>query len=229
MREIVLDTETTGLNPATGDRLVEIGAIELFNHVPTGETFHVYINPERDMPAEAQAVHGLSDAFLKDKPVFSAVVEDFLAFIGTAPLIIHNASFDMAFINAELSYVKKPALDNARVVDTLAIARKKFPMAPVSLDALCKRFNVDTSRRTKHGALLDSELLAQVYLELVGGRQITLTLQADAQPERATTVVQHTTRQRPAPLPSRLTEEEVAAHRQLVETLGPTSLWLNRS
>lgn len=227
MREIVLDTETTGLDPATGDRLVEIGAVELFNHVATGNSYHVYINPERSMPAEAQAVHGLSETFLKDKPVFSAVVDEFLAFIGDAPLIIHNASFDMAFINAELGYVKKPALDYGRVIDTLAIARKKFPMAPVSLDALCKRFNVDTSRRTKHGALLDSELLAQVYLELIGGRQITLTLQSDVQVERTIQVSSSTVvSQRPQPLAPRLTAEEVEAHLQMVQSLGPKSLWL---
>ena len=229
MREIVLDTETTGLNPATGDRLVEIGAVELFNHVATGNTYHVYINPERSMPPEAQAVHGLSDAFLKDKPVFSAVVDEFLAFIGDAPLIIHNASFDMAFINAELGYVGQAPLDNGRVIDTLAIARKKFPMAPASLDALCKRFNIDTSRRTKHGALLDSELLAQVYLELVGGRQIALTLQAEVQTERKISFSKTSISQRPAPLPQRLSAEEVEAHRQLVESLGPTSLWLPRT
>ena len=226
MREIVLDTETTGLDPATGDRLVEIGAVELFNHVATGNTYHVYINPERSMPAEAQAVHGLSEQFLKDKPVFSAVVDDFLAFLGDSQLIIHNASFDMAFINAELGYVGRQSLDNGRVIDTLAIARKKFPMAPVSLDALCKRFNVDTSRRTKHGALLDSELLAQVYLELVGGRQITLTLQSEVQVQKTINVSQVTTRQRLEPLPSRLTAEEAEAHRLMVESLGPKSLWL---
>jgi DNA polymerase III subunit epsilon len=157
MREIILDTETTGLDPAKGDRLVEIGAVELINHVATGNTYHAYINPERTVPAEARAVHGLSDEFLKGKPVFAKIVDEFLAFIGDAPLVIHNASFDTAFLNAELSYVGRERLDPSRVIDTLAIARKKFPMAPASLDALCKRFNIDASKRTKHGALLDSE------------------------------------------------------------------------
>ena len=167
VREIILDTETTGLDPATGDRIVEIGAVELLNHLPTGRTFHVYVNPERDMPREAEAVHGLSIAFLKDKPVFAAVAQDFLEFIDDAALIIHNASFDMAFINAELGFLRLPSIPPERVVDTLLIARQKHPGAANSLDALCRRYGIDNSRRTKHGALLDSELLAEVYLELI--------------------------------------------------------------
>lgn len=230
MREIILDTETTGLDPAKGDRIVEIGAVELFNHVATGKTFHTYINPERTMPAEAQAVHGLTDAFLKDKPVFAAVAEELAAFIGDSPLIIHNASFDVAFLNAELGYVGRPQLDAARVVDTLAIARRKFPMAPVSLDALCKRFGIDASHRSKHGALLDSELLSLVYLELVGGRQISLTLAGAQKTElenTASAIV--STKVRPQPLPSRLSELEVIEHGKMVAMLGEKSLWLARS
>ena len=180
VREIILDTETTGLDPATGDRIVEIGAVELLNHLPTGRTFHVYINPERDMPKEAEAVHGLSSAFLRDKPVFSAIAQDFLEFIGSDVLIIHNASFDMAFINAELGFLRLPAIPPERVVDTLHIARQKHPGTGNSLDALCRRYGIDNSRRTKHGALLDSELLAEVYLELIGGRQASFGLAPEA-------------------------------------------------
>ncbi len=226
MREIILDTETTGLDPAKGDRLVEIGAVELINHVATGNTYHAYINPERMVPAEARAVHGLSDEFLKDKPVFAKIVDEFLAFIGDAPLVIHNASFDTAFLNAELSYVGRERLDPSRVIDTLAIARKKFPMAPASLDALCKRFNIDVSKRTKHGALLDSELLALVYLELVGGRQISLTLAGSERQDRQSNIQQGVTATRPVALPPRLTEDELEHHRQMVESLGPKSLWI---
>ena len=171
MREIVLDTETTGLDPGTGDKIVEIGAVELWNHLPTGKTFHKYLNPERNMPEEAQAVHGLTEDFLKDKPLFSQIVDDFLRFIKDSKLIIHNASFDMKFINAELELAKKSKLSGDIAIDTLSIARKKFPGSPASLDALCRRFNIDNSARTLHGALLDSEILAEVYLELIGGRQ----------------------------------------------------------
>ena len=171
MREIVLDTETTGLDPGTGDKIVEIGAVELWNHLPTGKTFHKYLNPERNMPEEAQAVHGLTEDFLRDKPLFSQIVDDFLRFIKDSKLIIHNASFDMKFINAELELAKKSKLSGDIAIDTLSIARKKFPGSPASLDALCRRFNIDNSARTLHGALLDSEILAEVYLELIGGRQ----------------------------------------------------------
>jgi DNA polymerase-3 subunit epsilon len=225
VREIILDTETTGLDPATGDRIVEIGAVELLNHLPTGRTFHVYINPERDMPKEAEAVHGLSSAFLRDKPVFSAVAQEFLEFIASDVLIIHNASFDMAFINAELGFLRLPAIPPERVVDTLHIARQKHPGAANSLDALCRRYGIDNSRRTKHGALLDSELLAEVYLELIGGRQTALILEASVTKRAATVVAAQIVYQRPTPLPSRLTDEERAAHAAFVAGLGEQALW----
>src|SRR6201998_1256331 len=176
MREIVLDTETTGLDPLRGDRLVEIGCVEIFNRMPTGQTFHRHLNPEREMPAEAFAVHGLSTEFLAGKPLFAHVVEEFLEFIGDAPLVIHNASFDLKFLNAELIRVKRGPLELARAVDTVDIARNRFPGARVSLDELCKRFSIDLSGRSLHGALLDAELTAQVYLELTGGRQKKLPL-----------------------------------------------------
>ena len=176
MREVVLDTETTGFDAVGGDRLVEIGCIELINHVPTGRSFQRYINPERDMPMSAFQVHGLSAEFLSDKPRFAEVADDLLAFVGDAPLIIHNAEFDMKFINVELERNGKPTIPFGRAVDTVAMARKKFPGSPASLDALCKRFNIDNSNRTLHGALLDAQLLADVYLELMGGRQAGLIL-----------------------------------------------------
>lgn len=229
-REIILDTETTGISPADGHRIVEIGAIELFNHVPTGRTYHVYLNPERDMPKEAEAVHGLSAAFLRDKPVFKTVADDFLAFVGEAMLVIHNATFDMAFINAELSYLDKAPIDMGQVIDTLAMARRKHPMASNSLDALCRRYGVDNSKRTKHGALLDAELLADVYVELLGGRQTALNLvdTAGALAKKSpTNVVQFTgtAQARPEPLPSRLTDAERNAHQLLIESLGPSAMW----
>jgi DNA polymerase-3 subunit epsilon len=225
IREIILDTETTGLDPATGDRIVEIGAVELLNHLPTGRTFHVYINPERDMPKEAEAVHGLSSAFLSDKPVFAAIAQDFLDFIADATLIIHNASFDMAFLNAELGFLRLPAIPPEQVVDTLHIARQKHPGAANSLDALCRRYGIDNSKRTKHGALLDSELLAEVYLELIGGRQTALILEASVTKKAATVVAAQISLQRPRALPSRLTEEERAAHSAFVAGLGDNALW----
>lgn len=178
MREVVLDTETTGLDPASGHRIVEIGCVEMINHIRTGNFFHTYLNPERDMPREAENVHGLSDGFLADKPLFRTVATSFVEFIGDDPLVIHNAGFDMKFLNAELDAVGLPLLDMARAIDTVFIARKKYPGQPASLDALCKRFNIDLSARAKHGALLDAELLAEVYLELKGGRQSTLGLVA---------------------------------------------------
>ena len=171
MREIVLDTETTGFDPETGDRIVEIGGVELYNHVATGRTYHQYINPERSMPAEAFEVHGLGDDFLSDKPKFAQIGQDFVDFVGDARLVIHNAAFDMKFLNAELRWMGLPALPMERAIDTLGMARKKFPGSPATLDALCRRFNIDNSARTLHGALLDSEILAEVYLELIGGRQ----------------------------------------------------------
>ncbi|PZF77432.1 DNA polymerase III subunit epsilon [Aestuariivirga litoralis] len=225
MREIILDTETTGLDPATGDRIVEIGAVELLNHLPTGRTFHVYINPERDMPKEAEAVHGLSSAFLKDKPVFGAIAQDFLQFIGEDVLIIHNASFDMAFINAELGFLRMPAIPPERVIDTLHIARQKHPGAGNSLDALCRRYGIDNSKRSKHGALLDSELLAEVYLELIGGRQTALVLEAAVTRKAAAVVATQLAQQRSVPLPSRLTESERIAHAAFVAELGDQALW----
>ena len=197
-REIVLDTETTGLSPREGHRIVEIGAVELINHMPTGQNFHVYLDPERDMPKEAEAVHGLSTTFLKGKPLFAAEADNFLEFVGDSVLVIHNASFDMGFINWELNAVGKPAIDMAQVIDTLAIARQKHPMASNSLDALCRRFGIDLSKRTQHGALLDAELLAEVYLELIGGRQTALGLSAPASLRQATPVQPgHRVRQRP--------------------------------
>ncbi len=175
MREICFDTETTGFDPATGDRLVEIGCVELINRVPSGAVYHTYINPERDMPPGAFEVHGLSEAFLADKPLFSDIVEDFLAFVGDSVLVIHNAAFDMKFINAELKACGRPTMPMSQTVDTVAMARAKFPGSPAGLDALCKRFEIDNSARTKHGALLDAELLAEVYIELTGGRQVGLS------------------------------------------------------
>jgi DNA polymerase-3 subunit epsilon len=179
MREIVFDTETTGLDPLTGHRVVEIGCVELMNHVATGNTYHTYLNPERSVPSGASDVHGLTDAFLRDKPVFSEVVTDFLTFIGDAPLVAHNASFDMGFINAELIRTGFPEIPRDRAIDTVVMARRKFPGAPASLDALCKRFNIDLSERGFHGALLDARLLAEVYLELLGGRQPDLAMASE--------------------------------------------------
>lgn len=228
MREIVLDTETTGLDPSTGDRIVEIGAVELFNHMPTGKVYHQYINPERSMPEGAFNVHGLSEAFLSDKPVFLHIVDAFLEFVGDAKMVIHNASFDMKFINAELGWVNRAKLPMDQAVDTLEIARKKFPGAQNSLDALCRRFSVDNSAREKHGALLDSELLAEVYLELIGGRQPDLILagshQGDAGRKGNDDTVWSPAR-RPVELPSRLSTEEDKRHASFVETLGEQSLW----
>ena len=229
MREIVLDTETTGLEPAEGHRIVEIGAVELFNHMPTGRTFHQYINPLRPMPKEAFEVHGLGDDFLRDKPVFKAVGQAFLDFIEDSRLVIHNAAFDMKFLNAELGLAGLPALAAERALDTLLIARKRFPGSPASLDALCRRFGVDNSSREKHGALLDSEILAEVYLELVGGRQPDLVLagQADAMPETVT-LPDWRPRPRPKPLPPRLTQSENSAHAAFVAALGEGAVWLKR-
>ncbi|MEM6679533.1 MAG: DNA polymerase III subunit epsilon [Pseudomonadota bacterium] len=224
MREIVLDTETTGLDPRE-DRIVEIGAVELVNHLRTGEDFHVYINPGRPMPEEAFRIHGLGDAFLADKPSFRAIADRFLAFIGEAPLVIHNAAFDMGMINGEFARLGLPLLPDARAVDTVTIARKRFPGAQASLDALCKRFGVDASARVKHGALLDSELLADVYLELLGGRQQGLTLDNGAGRGGSKTIQTHGPRERRAPLAPRLTEEERAAHAAFVESLGEGALW----
>ena len=225
MREIVLDTETTGLDPFDGHRIVEIGALGLHNHLPTGRTYHQYINPERDMPAEAFAVHGLSQQFLSEKPIFARIVDEFLMFVDGAPLVIHNAGFDMKFINAELKWVGKPALPPEQAIDSLALARKKHPMGPNSLDALCKRYNVDNAMRDLHGALLDSELLAQVYLELIGGRQQSPTLVELKGQGKEHNVRAAAVRARPQPLPSRLSQAEVAAHDKMVASLGDEALW----
>ena len=225
MREIVLDTETTGFEPESGDRIVEIGAVELINYVPTGRTYHQYINPERSMPDGAFQVHGLGDDFLKDFPVFKQVGQAFLDFIGDAKLIIHNAAFDMKFLNAELGWMGLPQIPMDRAVDTLAIARSKFPGSPASLDALCRRFGVDNSSREKHGALLDSEILAEVYLELIGGRQPTLVLAGQERQSASTDAGSWKARPRPTPLAPRLTDEERAAHRAHVEGLGDGALW----
>jgi len=217
MREIVLDTETTGLDPNSGHRIVEIGCVETRYHITTGESFHVYINPERDMPEEAFNVHGLSEQFLSDKPVFAEVVEDFLAFIGDSPLVIHNAEFDMKFLNAELKKVGRPLLGRDRAVDTVTMARRKFPGAQANLDALCRRFEIDLSRRDKHGALLDAELLADVYLQLRGGAQPGLELAGDtSQSGRDSVVIE---RQARAPRPHAPSAEELVAHATLVESL----------
>jgi DNA polymerase-3 subunit epsilon len=226
MREIVLDTETTGFDPKTGDRIVEIGAVELMRQVPTGNTYHQYINPERSMPDDAFQVHGLGDDFLRDKPVFKAIAQDFLDFIGDAKLVIHNAAFDMKFLNAELGWLGMPTIPWEQAVDTLAIARKKFPGSPASLDALCRRYGIDNAARTLHGALLDSEILAEVYLEMTGGRQPDFGLSAAESHENSSaSVVTERVRQRSASLPSRLTEAEKSAHDALIDGMGEKSVW----
>ena len=227
MREIVLDTETTGLDPAQGHRLVEIGCIELLNRIPTGATFHSYLNPEREVPAEAFAIHGLSSDFLKGHKRFVEIVDDFLAFIGEAPLVIHNAGFDHAFLCAELKRIERALIARERLVDTLLLARRKHPAGPNRLDDLCARYGIDNSRRSKHGALLDAEILAEVYLELIGARQAQLGL-AETVERRGTggdDIVAR--RERSVPLESRLSEAERAAHRQFVASLGETALWRN--
>lgn len=217
MREIVLDTETTGLDPANGDRIVEIGCVETMHHIATGESFHVYINPERDMPQEAFNVHGLSEEFLSDKPVFAEIIDEFLAFIGDAPLVIHNAEFDMRFLNAEFKKLGRPLLPRERAIDTVAMARRKFPGAQANLDALCRRFEIDLSRRDKHGALLDAELLADVYLQLCGGLQPGLELAGSQAQSDSPVIVQRQARPARAHAPS---PEELAAHARLVESLN---------
>ncbi len=227
MREIVLDTETTGFDPTSGDRIVEIGAVELFNHMPTGQIYHQYINPERAMPPDAFAIHGLGDEFLADKPVFKHIAADFVEFVGTAKLVIHNASFDMKFLNAELDWVGRAKLPMDQAIDTLEIARKKYPGAQNSLDALCRRFAVDNSAREKHGALLDSELLAEVYLELIGGRQPDLVLAGNHQRDSSRPTGDETWKpaQRPNALPPRLSQQEAERHKDFIATLGESPLW----
>jgi DNA polymerase-3 subunit epsilon len=225
MREIVLDTETTGLDPYQGHRLVEIGCVELVNRIPSGQTFHRYLNPERDVPAEAFAIHGISAEFLKDKPRFAEVAGEFVAFIADAPLVIHNAAFDIGFINAELERAGFPVLPRDRLVDTLLLARRKHSGGSNRLDDLCVRYGIDNSRRTKHGALLDAEILAEVYLELIEARQAQLGLAergASARTARQSTTV---IRPRPLPLQPRITAQEREAHRQFVASLGASAIW----
>jgi DNA polymerase-3 subunit epsilon len=225
MREIVLDTETTGLDPGQGHRLVELGCIELVNRIPTGATFHVYLNPERDVPAEAAAIHGLTTEFLRDKPRFLEVVDDFLAFIGEeAPLVIHNAAFDHGFLCAELKRVERILIARERLVDTLMLARRKHPAGPNRLDDLCARYGIDNSRRTKHGALLDAEILAEVYVELIGARQAVLGL-AESGERRLTGEGAAALRARPIALAPRVSEAERAAHREFIASLGENALW----
>ena len=227
MREIVLDTETTGLSPDQGHRVVELGCVELLNRIPTGATFHVYLNPDRDMPAEAFAVHGLSAEFLKDKPRFADVADDFLAFIGDAPLVAHNAGFDYGFICHELKRAARAELSRDRIVDTLMLARRRHSAGPYSLDALCGRYGIDNSRRTKHGALLDAEILAEVYLELIGGRQATLGLAETVEVRVNGSDGSLAIRVRPAPLATRLTDVEREAHAAFIATLGENAIWLS--
>jgi DNA polymerase-3 subunit epsilon len=228
MREIVFDTETTGLDPKTGDRIVEIGAIELYNHIPTGRSFHRYLNPERPVPSAAVLIHGLEDAFLRDKPLFSAIADELMEFFGDANLIAHNASFDVAFLNAEFARLGKGTLGDDRIIDTLMLARRKHPGSPASLDALMARYAIDASRRTLHGALLDAELLADVYIELVRGRQAALIL--GGEPNAPTLTI---AAPRSAAIDARATErrftisaEELAAHRAAIAGIGDKAIWL---
>ena len=226
MREIVLDTETTGLDPYQGHRLIEVGCIELLNRIPSGQTFHRYVNPERDVPAEAFAIHGLSAEFLKDKPRFAEVADELIGFIGDAPLVAHNASFDLNFINAEFERAGRAAIARDRVIDTLLLARRKHPAGPNRLDDLCARYSIDSSRRVKHGALLDAEILAEVYLELVGGRQAQLILVETGNDSAAAGAGRaHVIRPRPIALPPRLTEADLAAHADFRTTLGEHAIW----
>ncbi len=226
LREIVFDTETTGLDAANGDRLIELGCIEIVNRIPTGREFHRYMNPQRDLHPDAVKVHGLTADFLKDKPLFKDIADEFLDFIGDAPLVAHNANFDMGFVNAELARLPRAPLTFDRVVDTLALARRRHPAGPNSLDALCKRYGIDLSQRTKHGALLDSMLLAGVYVELLGERQATLGLNGRGASESGSFARAVKAKPRPVPLPSRVGAAAEAAHREFVKTLGSNALWL---
>ncbi len=225
LREIVFDTETTGLDASNGDRLIEIGCIEIVNRIPTGREFHRYLNPERQVHPDAVAIHGLTDEFLRDKPRFAEVVDEFVAFIADAPLVAHNGMFDLGFINAELERVSRAPLSVSRIVDTLALARRRHPAGPNTLDALCKRYGIDLSQRTKHGALLDSTLLAGVYVELLGERQAALVFGANGAAGVARAQVAQAIR-RPEPLPPLLSPEEEAAHLEFVKTLGAEPVWL---
>ena len=224
MREIALDTETTGFDPEKGDRIVEIGCVEMVNRIRTGKVFHCYLNPERDMPEDAFRVHGLSREFLSDKPLFASVADSFIEFIADSPLIIHNAQFDMKFLNAELKWQSRPLIPFERAVDTVTMARSRFPGSPASLDALCKRFEIDLSARTKHGALLDAELLADVYLELLGGRQVSMSLDwGAALPSEAEQALQNQARPRRHFIP---TLEELAAHSEFLAKKVKDAMWL---
>ena len=225
MREIVLDTETTGLDPKTGDRLCEIAGIEIINHIPTGNRYHVFINPERDMPEGAFKVHGLSAEFLADHPVFALQVDGFLDFVRGAKLVIHNAEFDMRFINHELGLLRKPSIPMDDVIDTLAMARRRHPGAPNSLDALCARYKIDTSKRVKHGAMIDVELLAEVYAELSGGRQTSFGLGPRVAVQTSGGIAAAPLR-RTVPLPPAITAEEDAAHAAVIEGMGAKAIWL---
>jgi DNA polymerase-3 subunit epsilon len=224
LREIVLDTETTGLDPSTGDRLVEIGCVELLNLIPSGQTFHAYLDPDRDMPDEAFRIHGLSREFLTGKPRFNDVVDQFLAFIGEDRLVIHNADFDMKFLNAELARIARPHLMMDRVVNTLSIARRKHPGASNSLDALCARYRIDNSRRTKHGALLDSEILAEVYAELLGGRQSNLVL-SETRSIVEEQAAQPLLKIRETVLAVTVEEIELTAHAAFIDSIGEKAIW----
>ncbi len=225
LREIIFDTETTGFDPSDGHKLIEIGCIELIDHMPTGNTYHQYINPERDVPIEAVNVHGLTEDFLKDKPLFSQVIDDFRTFVGDDILIAHNAEFDMNFLNYQLKHGGFPTLPN-KVIDTLTMARRKFPGSPASLDALCKRFNIDNSSRTYHGALLDSELLAEVYLELIGGRQQGLELNASQNSDDHNPLELSPKKQKREPRIFKISDAEQTAHKAMLEKLK-NPLWKN--
>ena len=224
MREIVFDTETTGLDAAGGDRLIEVGCVELLNHIPTGRNFHAYINPQHPVHPDALAIHGLSNEFLSDKPLFAEIVDDFVAFLQDSPLIAHNASFDKGFINMDLGRCGADELPDDRFIDTLLIARRRHPGSPNSLDALCARYNIDNSNRTLHGALLDSEILADVYIELIGGRQTTFALSTAAAVDQGQRAGQPAGA-RPEPLPSRLTDADRERHSGFVDSLGKNALW----
>jgi DNA polymerase-3 subunit epsilon len=225
IREIVFDTETTGLDPSDGHRIIELGCVELLDHVPTGAHFHAYLNPERAVPIETTRVHGLTDEFLADKPFFVDVVDEFLAFLGEDPLVIHNAAFDIKFVNAELAKLGRPPIALARAIDTIEIAKAKLPGVRYSLDELCKRFGIDLSARSKHGALLDAELTARLYLELIGGRQKALELAPQGDDNAATWREGAAARPRPTALPPRLSAEERTAHQAFVAELGDEAIW----
>ncbi len=226
LREIILDTETTGLDALKGDRLVEVGCVEIVNRMPTGREFHAFIFPEdRQVHPEAERIHGLTNEFLRDKPPFKSIAKEFLAFIEDSPLVIHNATFDVGFLNMELARLNMPTLPNERLVDTLALARRKHPAGPNTLDALCKRYGIDNSKRTKHGALMDSLLLAGVYVELLGERQATLGLSSNGRDSGGRARLKVVARQRAAPLPSRIGPDDEAAHAAFVASLGDGAIW----